>query len=102
MDSRLLKRFRLVATLEGISFLVLLFVAMPLKYFAGMPKAVSVVGMAHGLLFVAYMYLLYECWQVLKWPFGKVVLAGISSVLPFGTFWFDRRLKQEQLAAETA
>jgi integral membrane protein len=75
MDSRLLKRFRLVATLEGISFLVLLFVAMPLKYFAGMPKAVSVVGMAHGLLFVAYMYLLYECWQVLH-PCCPLALSG--------------------------
>jgi integral membrane protein len=91
MNTVLLRRFYIIGVAEAISFLLLLGVAMPLKYLAGMPMAVSIVGMAHGLLFMAYLYLAYDCWQTLKWPFRRFFLAGVASLLPFGPFWFHRR-----------
>lgn len=88
-----LGQFRWIAILEGISFIVLLFVAMPLKYQFNMPKAVSVVGMAHGVLFVAYIIFLYMVWQVQKWKFSKAILGFVVSLVPFGTFWFDKKIR---------
>lgn len=90
-----LSRFRLVALLEGISFLVLLFIAMPLKYMADIPEAVKVVGWLHGVLFVAYIFALISVSLDRSWSFGKVVLAFVASLIPFGTFWLDARLKRE-------
>jgi integral membrane protein len=91
MHQTLQKRFYYIGMAEGVSFLLLLGIAMPLKYWANIPQAVSIVGMAHGVLFMAYLYLAYECWQTLGWSFKKFVLAGISSVLPFGPFWFHKK-----------
>ncbi|WP_206512960.1 DUF3817 domain-containing protein [Larkinella soli] len=93
-----LGRFRLVAVLEGISYLVLLGIAMPLKYLAGWPQAVKVVGWAHGVLFVAYLVTLLAVWVGRRWSFGRVVVAFLASLIPFGTFWLDRKLKQEEQA----
>ncbi|MEX1187984.1 MAG: DUF3817 domain-containing protein [Bacteroidia bacterium] len=90
-----LYRFRIIAIAEGWSFLFLLFVAMPLKYMADLPLPVKVGGWIHGLLFVAFGFSLISVWIDRKWKFSKVLLAFICSLLPFGTFWFDRRLKQE-------
>jgi integral membrane protein len=90
--------FRKVAFAEGVSFLVLLFVAMPLKYFAGMPLAVTVVGGIHGVLFVALGILTYLAKEEYnkKWSWvGKVFLA---SMLPFGTFIMDKEWKKEEAA----
>lgn len=94
-----LGRFRLVAIVEGISYLILLGIAMPLKYFAELPEAVKYTGWAHGVLFVLYMGLLLKVWIQYRWRFGKVVLAFIASLLPFGTFVLDSKLKKEQQAA---
>ncbi len=91
-----LGRFRLIAITEGISYLVLLFIAMPLKYFADIPAVVKYTGWIHGVLFVLYMVALLQVWIQYRWKFGKVVMAFIASLLPFGTFVLDRRLKQEQ------
>lgn len=88
--------FRKVAVAEGISYLLLLFVAMPLKYFADMPLAVKYTGWAHGLLFVLYAALLVMAWQEQKWKFGKAVLIFLASLLPFAPFVVDRRLKDER------
>ena len=87
-----LGRLRLIAFLEGISLLVLLGIAMPLKYLAGQPTAVRYVGMAHGLLFVLYGLLLIQVAIQQRWSFGKTALALLASVVPCGTFWADRRL----------
>ena len=65
---------------------------MPLKYLAGQPTAVRFVGMAHGLLFVLYVLLLIQVALQQRWSFGKTALALLASVVPFGTFWADRRL----------
>lgn len=92
-----LGRFRAIALFEGISYLVLLGIAMPLKYVAEIPEPVKYVGWAHGLLFILFGLLLLQVWVVKKWSFGKVCLAFIASLVPFGTFWLDRKLKEEEL-----
>lgn len=83
--------FRKIAFAEGVSFLLLLFIAMPLKYGFDSPLMVKYVGWAHGALFVAYAFSLLAVWIAEKWPFGRVFLAGLASLLPFGTFWFDKK-----------
>jgi len=95
MRNTLLKNFLTVAVAEGVSYLILLLIAMPLKYWGNFPHAVQYVGWAHGVLFVAFMVLLLLVWIKYKWSFGKVVLAFIASLLPFGTFVLDRKLKAE-------
>lgn len=95
-NTQSLTRFRQIAFWEGISLLVLLFIAMPLKYFAGLPKAVNYVGWAHGILFVFYMFFLLLVWINNRWSFGKVIVAFLASLLPFGTFLLEKRLKREE------
>ena len=94
MNGKLLKHFRQVAVLEGISYLLLLFIAMPLKYFADMPEAVKYTGWAHGVLFILYAILLIRVWIHYKWTFGKAALVFIASLLPFAPFYVDRKLKE--------
>lgn len=92
-----LGKFRLIALVEGISYLLLLCIAMPLKYFAGQPLPVKYLGWVHGVLFVIYCVLLLLVWVKYKWSFGKTTLAFIASLIPFGTFILDKRLKKEDL-----
>lgn len=91
-------RLRVVALVEGVSFLVLLLVAMPLKYAAGMPLAVKYVGWAHGGLFMLYLLALFQAFDEAKWPVSRALKAFVASVIPFGTFVFDRSLRDEQAA----
>lgn len=79
---------------EAISFLLLLGIAMPLKYVAGKPEYVRVVGSLHGLLFVIYVALAFAAARAGNWPAKEMVLAVMSAVLPFGPFWFDARLRK--------
>ena len=88
-----LKRFRLVALLEGISFIVLLFIAMPIKYMLGEPIVVKIVGMAHGGLFLLFLYLLFVTAREFKWNLSFISIAFVASLLPFGTFFLDKKLK---------
>jgi integral membrane protein len=90
-----LGKFRTIAILEGISFIVLLFIAMPLKYYAGLPLAVKYTGWAHGVLFIFYILLLLQVKIEYDWSFKKTFLAFIASLLPFGTFVLDKSLKKE-------
>lgn len=85
-------RLRLVAFVEGISYLVLLGIAMPLKYAADMPQAVRIVGSAHGALFVALCLALLMVLVEGRLTFVRSVLVFLSSLLPFGTFVIDRYL----------
>ena len=83
--------FRVVSFLEGISYLLLLFVAVPIKYWLNDPQYVKLLGMPHGLLFVGYMVLAFLLKSELNWDmktFGVVLLA---SILPFGTFYVDKK-----------
>ncbi|AKJ07640.1 integral membrane protein [Archangium gephyra] len=91
-----LSRFRAIALLEGLSFVLLLFIAMPLKYLAGIPLGVKMVGWAHGMLFVLYLLLLVEVAVVHRWPLVRILGAFIASLLPFGTFVLDARLRREE------
>lgn len=91
-----LGRFRMVAISEGISFVVLLFIAMPLKYFAGMAESVTYVGWVHGLLFVLYILSLLTVRSGLNWNFKKTLVAFLASLLPFGTFILDKSLRKEE------
>ena len=91
-----LHRFRIVAIAEGISFLVLLLIAMPLKYMFDMPMAVKVFGWLHGALFVAFFYFAFEIFTLFKKEFFWLGKAFLASIIPFGTFIFDRELKMEE------
>ncbi|HMR75495.1 MAG TPA: DUF3817 domain-containing protein [Polyangiaceae bacterium] len=97
-----LQAFRIVALLEGTSYLVLLLVAMPLKYLLDMPLAVRIVGSLHGFLFVVFVLLLLRLATEHGWPLLRSVGALVASVVPGGTFYFDRTLQAElaKLAAE--
>ena len=95
-----LKQFRITALMEGWSYLTLLFVAMPLKYGAGLPLAVRVVGSVHGLLFIVFVVTLYRVLRARKWPIGRAFKAFVCSVIPFGAFVFDVSLRKE-IAAGT-
>lgn len=92
------RRFRFVSLAEGVSYLVLLGIAMPLKYGAGMPGAVRVVGMAHGVLFVAYVVALLAAARAARWPARKSGVAMVASLVPLGAFWLERRLRREEAA----
>jgi integral membrane protein len=85
-------RLRIIGFLEGVSFLVLLFIAMPLKYAFDMPTMVKKVGMMHGLLFVLYVMAVVIAKVEKDWSMGKTGLALLVSFVPFGTFWADSKI----------
>ena len=80
---------------EGLSFLALLFIAMPLKYMADMPTPVRIVGMLHGVLFVMYAFALLHATITYQWKMKKALIAFLLSFLPFGTFFLERILKSK-------
>ena len=92
-----LGRFRTIAIIEGISFLVLLFFAMPLKYFAGIPEFVTWVGWAHGVLFVLYMLAGLDVRRALNWDYKKVIPAVLAAFIPFGPFLLDKRILRQEM-----
>lgn len=93
---KLLHRFRMIGIAEGISFLVLLLVAMPLKYFFQIPEAVKIFGWIHGALFIAFIYFAFEVMGNLKKNILWFFQAFAAAIIPFGTFIFDRQLKKEE------
>ncbi|TWI59697.1 DUF3817 domain-containing protein [Halalkalibacter nanhaiisediminis] len=98
----LLKSFRVVSYLEGISFLLLLGIAMPLKYMFDLPMYVTVTGMAHGVLFVLYIIAVIVMMIAFRWSWSKGLLAMVASVIPFGPFIFDAKLlKSDETSAKT-
>jgi integral membrane protein len=89
-----LGRLRVIAFIEGVSFLILLFIAMPLKYIWGNPLAVRQVGSAHGLLFVLYVMFVVLCRVEYRWPARKVWILMVLSIIPFGNFYADKQYLQ--------
>lgn len=83
-----------MAKAEAVSFLLLVGVAMPLKYLAGRPIAVSVVGAIHGGLFVLFCAALLRTLLVARWPFLRAAVIFVASLLPFGPFVVDRRMAE--------
>lgn len=90
-ESPIITRFRHIARAEGVSFLLLLLVAMPLKYIWDQPLAVRYVGWAHGILFVGYWVAALPLFTKLKWDPERIIGLGAASVLPFGTFVMEAR-----------
>lgn len=84
---------RAVALYEAISYLVLLGIAMPLKYWAAMPLAVSVVGTVHGVLFVWFCVALLRVLTMARWPLWRAVVVFVASLLPVVPFLLDRRMR---------
>jgi len=97
MDS--VKALRITSVLEGISLILLFFVAMPLKYGLGMPLAVRIVGSAHGGLFLLFVAVLLWAFVDRRWDILKGLKLFISCLLPFGFLWAEKILKDDlQLA----
>jgi len=83
--------FRITAFLEGVSYLLLLGIGVPLKYLADNDSWVKALGMPHGLLFVGYLILAFLIKDDQKWSNKTFILVGLASVIPFGTFWVEKR-----------
>lgn len=88
----------MIALAEGTSFLILLFIAMPMKYFMGIPLAVRIVGAIHGILFLLYVGQLIRLRSTYQWDNWFSIQAFIASILPFGTFMFDKYLREKEAA----
>ena len=89
-------RVRVIAMTEGVSFLVLLGIAMPLKRLAGMPMAVTYVGWAHGLLFILLMLALASAWGSKALSTKESAIVFVASLIPFGPFVIDKRLARDE------
>src|SRR6478735_8841621 len=85
---------RLVALVEAVSFLLLLGVAMPLKYAAGMPMAVKLAGWIHGVLFILFVVALVRVVRAARWPMGRAGMVFVGALLPFGPMVLDPRMKR--------
>ncbi len=92
MLSTRIGRFQITAFLEGVSFLLILVVTMPLKYLYDMPEPNQVIGMAHGILFVLYVFQSIALTIENKWSFKTLFILFVASILPFGTFYFVPRV----------
>jgi integral membrane protein len=98
MDAARSSRLRTLAYLEGASFLLLVLGAMPLKYWAGWPLGVRVVGMTHGLLFLTYGYSIFGAVQESHWTLRTGLIAFAASLVPFGPFVFEARRQRSDPA----
>lgn len=87
----LLNIFRIVAFLEGLSYILLLFIATPIKYFADNDQYVKLLGMPHGMLFILYIILAFMIRPDFKWDKQEFTKVLIASIIPFGTFYIERK-----------
>lgn len=87
----MLTTFRITAILEGVSFLMLFAISMPLKYLAEIPQPNTYIGYAHGFLFIAYVILALIFWMEKKWSIKRLLILIVASLLPFGTFYIDKK-----------
>ena len=83
--------FRIIAFLEGVSYILLLFIAVPIKYSLGDSTYVKLLGMPHGILFVAYLLFAIIIKNNEKWNKTELFIVLICSILPFGTFYIDKK-----------
>jgi len=87
----MIQTFRKIGLLEGISWILLLFVGMPLKYIADLPLPNKIIGMAHGILFISYVALVIYLKESQNWSTKKTLTLLLCAIIPFGTFWADNR-----------
>jgi len=85
------KIFRIVSFLEGVSYLLLLFIATPVKYFGEDPSYVKMLGMPHGILFMLYVILAFMLKNEMQWDRKNFAIILLCSILPFGTFYMDKK-----------
>ena len=95
-----LLHLRITATLEGVSLLLLLLVAVPLEYVAGLPTVAHVVGSFHGLLFLLFVILLVRAALERSWPLSKVLTILVQSVVPLGALFLAASLRREERVDE--
>jgi len=88
---RQLKLLRVIALLEGLSYILLLFIAVPVKYVLEDPQFVKFLGMPHGLLFIAYVIIAIMISSDLKWSKNVLFVVLIASIIPFGAFYIDKK-----------
>jgi integral membrane protein len=87
----MIKLFRLITLLEGSSYLLLLFIAVPLKYLVGDELYVKLLGMPHGVLFILYIVFTFIFQKKMKWSLINFLIILVASVIPFGTFYVDKK-----------
>ena len=83
--------FRLISLLEGLSYILLLFIAVPIKYWVGDESYVKILGMPHGVLFMSYIVLSLLIKDDYQWKRHDVLIVCLASIIPFGTFYIDRK-----------
>lgn len=86
----MIKLFRTIALLEGLSYILLLFIAVPLKYYGNDDYLVKILGMPHGILFIAYIFFSIAGKFKYKWGYKDFFIISSASLIPFGTFYVDR------------
>lgn len=96
-----IRNLRWIGIAEGMSFLILLLIAMPIKYMLGIPEVVKYVGWAHGILFIAYIIAVFAAIRAMQWNWFWVLVALAASLIPIGTFLLDKQLKRRQLELAT-
>lgn len=87
----MVKQFKVIAFLEGISLILLLFIAIPLKYIWDIPEAVTAVGMAHGILFLVYVAFAFLIYNEMRWKLKDLSIVLLASLIPFGTFYMEKK-----------
>jgi integral membrane protein len=90
-----LKRYRVIAYVVGVMLLVLVFVAMPMKYLGGDPSAVDVVGPLHGFLYVIYLLGAFDLARRVRWSLGRMVMVALAGTIPFLSFYAERKVSHE-------
>tara|TARA_B100000900_G_C20262841_1_gene586737 strand:+ start:360 stop:632 length:273 start_codon:yes stop_codon:yes gene_type:complete len=83
--------FRLITLLEGLSYILLLFIAVPIKYWGGEENYVKILGKTHGVLFMLYLVLVLLLKDDYQWNSRDILVVCIASIIPFGTFYVDKR-----------
>jgi len=96
MFSKALNRFRLISATEGLSFLLLVFIAMPIKYIGGNPHLVKIFGMFHGILFIIFMFCLFDAKKEESWHTSFIFKLFILSLIPFGAILIEKRVNTNE------
>ncbi|GAB2681485.1 DUF3817 domain-containing protein [Kribbella swartbergensis] len=90
-----LTRYRVIAYIVGVMLLLLLFVAMPLKYFADDPSAMDIIGPMHGFLYMVYLLATFDLFRRVRWSFARLILIALAGTIPFLSFYAERKTTQE-------
>lgn len=88
--------FRWISLLEGLSYILLLFIAVPLKYVVGDDFLVKLLGMPHGILFILYLFLAFYLKDSYEWKWNQTAIVFLASIVPFGTFYVDRKYLKDK------